>query len=104
MKKKKANKKEIEKLANDSILKSLRGRLIGDMKPEAFVYWLQGFLELENPKSLTVRQTQIVKDHLALVFHKATPNRNTSDDFDLGESNHRAGLPHFCSSGSLKVC
>jgi hypothetical protein len=47
------------------------------MTPEQFTYWLQGFIELSNPTHLTTRQLEIVKDHLASVFDKKTPNRNT---------------------------
>lgn len=45
------------------------------MTPEQFTYWLQGFIEMENPKTLSLRQTKIIKDHLELVFKKETPNR-----------------------------
>lgn len=44
------------------------------MTPEQFVYWLQGFMEVQDPVALDEKQTQIVKDHLALVFKKETPN------------------------------
>lgn len=47
------------------------------MTPRDFVYWLQGYLELENPASLNAEQTQIVKDHLKLVFDKQTPEYHT---------------------------
>lgn len=42
--------------------------------PEQFVYWLAGFLEISDSKSITAKQTQIIKDHLDLVFKKVTPN------------------------------
>lgn len=45
------------------------------MKPESFVYWLQGFVELNPQAMLTLTQWQIVKDHLALVMQKETPDR-----------------------------
>jgi hypothetical protein len=38
------------------------------MTTEQFTYWLQGFMEVANPSTLDERQTQIIKDHLALVF------------------------------------
>lgn len=44
------------------------------MTPEQFVYWLQGFFEISNPESLNVTQTQIIQDHLKLVFKKETPD------------------------------
>ena len=46
------------------------------MTPEQFTYWLQGFLELQNPETLDTRQIQILKDHLQLVFNKQTPDRD----------------------------
>lgn len=44
--------------------------------PTNFVYWLQGFFEMANPTMLNEHQTAMIKDHLALVFVKETPNRN----------------------------
>lgn len=49
------------------------------MTPESFVYWLQGFLEVANPKKMDEKQIQIVKDHLGLVFKKETPDRNSKN-------------------------
>lgn len=46
------------------------------MTSQEFCYWLQGFLEIGNPEQLTAQQTQILKDHLGLVFGKVTPERN----------------------------
>lgn len=51
------------------------------MDSEKFVYWLQGFVELNPNAMLTLTQWQIVKDHLALVFKKETPNRNVGTPF-----------------------
>ena len=44
------------------------------MTPEHFSYWLQGFFELTGSNTLTEEQVKIIKDHIQLVFHKATPN------------------------------
>jgi hypothetical protein len=44
------------------------------MTPEQFTYWLQGFMETADPKSIDEKQTQIIKDHLDLVFTKVTPD------------------------------
>ena len=43
------------------------------MTPENFSYWLQGFSEIcgQTPSK---EQWDIIKDHLNLVFNKATPN------------------------------
>lgn len=45
------------------------------MNAQEFCYWLQGFFELSEGKKLTPKQVQIIKDHLALVFTKITPDR-----------------------------
>lgn len=37
-----------------------------------FVYWLQGFLELSNTKTLNKKQLEMVKKHLTLVLTKVT--------------------------------
>lgn len=41
------------------------------LKPEQFVYWLQGFCEI-NGASPTEEQWTIIKEHLALCFEKVT--------------------------------
>jgi hypothetical protein len=43
------------------------------MTPEQFVYWLQGFMEMADPKELNKIQTTQIKNHLKLVFDKKTP-------------------------------
>ena len=45
------------------------------MTPENFVYWLQGFMELQNPETISSEQVEIIQDHLNLVFKKETPIR-----------------------------
>lgn len=44
------------------------------MTPEQFAYWLQGFAEISQ-KAPTEKEWQVIKDHLATVFNKVTPNR-----------------------------
>ena len=45
------------------------------MTEREFIYWLQGFLELEDPKAISERQVEIIKDHIKLVLTKVTPDR-----------------------------
>jgi len=45
------------------------------MTAEQFTYWLQGFMEVADPARLGERETQMIKDHLKLVFDKQTPDR-----------------------------
>ena len=52
------------------------------MTPENLCYWLQGFLEIQNPNSLNETQIQIIKDHLSLVFKKETPSRVFTRDIN----------------------
>lgn len=44
------------------------------MTPENFVYWLQGWLEIQNPTAINEEQVQEIKNHIALVLKKETPN------------------------------
>lgn len=43
------------------------------MTAENFVFWLNGYFELGG-ENLSPQQVQIIKDHLALVFNKVTPD------------------------------
>ena len=43
------------------------------MTAEQFVYWLQGFMEINDPDTISKSETRVIKDHLALVFDKQTP-------------------------------
>ena len=45
------------------------------MTAEQFTYWLQGYFEINDPERISPLETKIIKDHLALVFKKETPNR-----------------------------
>lgn len=49
------------------------------MNSESFCYWLQGCFEIHDLKTLDEKQTQIIKDHLNLVFNKVTPERKGVD-------------------------
>ena len=50
------------------------------MTCEQFTYWLQGYFEISGTTYLSELQTQIVKDHLDLVFKKVTPDREYIDE------------------------
>lgn len=49
------------------------------MTPENFCYWVQGYFEIGNIQSLDSAQVLVVKDHLALVFKKVTPQYPSLD-------------------------
>jgi hypothetical protein len=50
------------------------------MTDQQFVYWLQGFVELQETDRPSEQQWTIIKDHLQLVFSKETPNRRPWGD------------------------
>lgn len=43
------------------------------MTPENFVYWLNGYLEIENPEFITKDKIQEIRNHVNLVLKKETP-------------------------------
>jgi len=46
------------------------------MNYEQFAIWLHGFLEISNAETLSKEEIQIIKDHLALLFEKKTPDHS----------------------------
>jgi len=55
------------------------------MTSRDFAYWLQGFFELENPKEIDWKKTELIKKHLNLVFkHEIDPS--------MGDSKHQDEL------------
>ena len=46
------------------------------MDSQNFVYWLQGYFEINGSNKLNEKQVQVIKDHLALVLTKVTPARS----------------------------
>lgn len=52
------------------------------MEPLNFIYWLQGYLELQDPKTIDGPKVQMIKDHLALVLKKETPVRSQNTYID----------------------
>lgn len=50
------------------------------MTSRDFAYWLQGFFEVAQPKSISPRGTEMIKNHLALVFkHEIDPSIDKGD-------------------------
>jgi|688.fasta_scaffold644603_3 hypothetical protein len=50
------------------------------MKTQDFCYWLQGLFELSDPKTLSKKQTDLIKRHLALVFmHDIDPSQGSEE-------------------------
>lgn len=50
------------------------------MTSRDFAYWLQGFFEISNQKSISADQVKIIKNHLNLVFkHEIDPSIDNGD-------------------------
>lgn len=78
------------------------------MNSVEFTYRLQGFFEISDAKKLDEKQVQIIKDHLALVFNKVTPNRNEVQKQDLPQDSINDSfefkLPNlYCSTSTASV-
>lgn len=56
-----------------------------NMTSRDFAFWLQGFFEVSNAETITKEQTQVIKNHLNLVFkHEIDPS--------MGDDKHQAEL------------
>lgn len=58
------------------------------MTPERFADWLQGFAETHDGPP-DARQWAIIRDHLALLFDKVTPERSATVDFVIDQIRER---------------
>lgn len=71
------------------------------MNSRDFVYWLQGFMELADPKSINEKQTELIKRHLNMVFfHEIDPSFGEQKE-DLTEI-HEGLKPKLDSGSSVK--
>jgi hypothetical protein len=59
------------------------------MNYEQFAIWLHGFLEISNAEEINKDQTQIIKDHLALLFEKKTTDRSKKKEINNWEEIQR---------------
>lgn len=66
------------------------------MTSRDFVYWLQGYFELtENEVTMSEKQVELIKSHLAMVFiHEIDPS--------MGDDKHQEELDKVHSDISLK--
>ncbi len=80
------------------------------MNYEAFCWWLQGFMEIQNPEELTKEQVVEIKNHLALVFHKVTPDIGVGlkDAVDTGDWLEKVytgdNAPSYGSWRQIRLC
>lgn len=65
------------------------------MTSRDFAYWLQGFFEISDTKTISKEQTEIIKKHLAMVFkHEIDPS--------MGNEEHQTELNKIHNSGTGK--
>lgn len=65
------------------------------MTSRDFAYWLQGFFEIDNPKSIDENKTEMIKRHLNLVFkHEIDPS--------MGDADHQKELDDIHNKPTLE--
>lgn len=78
------------------------------MTPEQFIYWLQGYMEIADPKNVDEKQIQIIKDHISLVLKKETPDRAVVPQSPLVKGIEdwiqKSTSPYTPSTGSKGLC
>lgn len=75
------------------------------MTPENFVYWLQGFFEISNPKELNEQQIEVIKNHLGLVLTNVTDDTAPEKVKDFGKRIQdimKNDKTFICNSGGNK--
>lgn len=50
------------------------------MTPEQFCYWLQGYFELEKPKTINFARMALINRHLQTVFKNVTETKAKYQD------------------------
>lgn len=64
------------------------------MTSRDFAYWLQGFLEVSDPKQVTEDQLKVIKNHLNMVFkHEIDPT--------FGDNKHQQELSNLHNGGGF---
>lgn len=77
------------------------------MTTEQFTYWLNGFFEISDAKTLNEKQIKIIKDHLSLVLDKQTPDRDAEDSSkELSDNLDQRKLKPYQpgNSGRILLC
>lgn len=53
------------------------------MTPQDFCYWLQGFIEIAEPKTISEKQLEEIKNHLRLVFNKVSDRQLVPNSLEV---------------------
>ena len=63
------------------------------MTSRDLIYWLQGLMELGDPKTLNEKQVDLIKKHLAMVFiHEIDPSFPEEQQNILSQTHAGIGL------------
>jgi hypothetical protein len=64
------------------------------MKSRDFAFWLMGYFEITEPKTIGEKETEMIKRHLDLVFkHDIDPSMGDEQHQEVLNSIHNNGLP-----------
>ncbi len=67
------------------------------MSPQDFCYWLQGYLEVANPETVSKEQLGVIQKHLNMVFlHEIDPkypNQEKLDEAHNGPTKPPGSIP-----------
>lgn len=75
------------------------------MTSRDFCYWLQGFLEVAKPTTLTRKQVDEIKKHLALVFiHEIDPSAGGPKEQAVLNEAHGGSSGGASGGGALYRC
>ena len=74
------------------------------MDPLQFAYWLQGFAELNNGVPPNDAQWKSIRDHLNLVFKKATPTYDKPVYRDLSVTSVGSGIGMSSNNKYTVIC
>lgn len=74
------------------------------MTSRDFAYFLQGFFELSNPKTINESETALIKAHLNLVFkHEIDPSMGNQEHQEQLNAIHNNGInPLHGGDGKLR--
>jgi hypothetical protein len=75
------------------------------MTSRDFCYWLQGFFEVSGAKEISPTQTQIIRNHLNMVFvHEIDPSHGTKAHQDKLGKVHQGDDPFRTRISEILEC
>lgn len=67
------------------------------MTSRDFAYWLQGFFEISDATTMNEKQTELIKNHLNMVFiHEIDPSFPASQQEALTEAHRPSTVKLMC--------